>query len=92
MLASVSRDDLRLDATHLPAFKTGLVLMGPALVNGTTKDTGATPNVDVPSVLLTPVWVTAKNMGSTVVADKFVDKAALCAGAFATMCTSAGIS
>jgi hypothetical protein len=31
-------------------------------------------------------------MGSTVVADKFVDKAKLCAGAFAAMCTSAGIS
>src|SRR2546421_4634886 len=62
------------------------------LLNGTTKDTGATPNVDVPSVLLTPVWVTTKNMASTVVADKFVDKAQLCAGAYAAMCTSAGIS
>jgi D-xylose transport system substrate-binding protein len=62
------------------------------LLNGTTKDTGATPNVDVPSVLLTPVWVTAKNMASTVIADKFVDKAKLCAGAFAASCTSAGIS
>jgi D-xylose transport system substrate-binding protein len=64
----------------------------PALLNGTTKDTGATPNVDVASVLLTPVWVTAKNMGSTVVADKFVDKAQLCAGTYAALCTSAGIS
>ena len=63
-----------------------------SLLNGTTKDTGATPNVDVPSVLLTPVWVTAKNMASTVIADKFVDKAQLCAGAFAASCSSAGIS
>ena len=63
-----------------------------ALLNGKTTDTGVTPNVDVPSVLLTPVWVTTANMGSTVVADKFVDKAQLCAGAYATMCTSAGIS
>ena len=63
-----------------------------ALLNGKTTDTGATPNVDVPSVLLTPVWVTTKNMASTVVADKFVDKAQLCAGAYAAMCTSAGIS
>ncbi|TMK50769.1 MAG: sugar ABC transporter substrate-binding protein [Actinobacteria bacterium] len=63
-----------------------------ALLNGKTTDTGVTPNVDVPSVLLTPVWVTTANMGSTVVADKFVDKAQLCAGAFAAMCTSAGIS
>jgi D-xylose transport system substrate-binding protein len=63
-----------------------------ALVNGKTTDTGVTPNVDVPSVLLTPVWVTTKNMASTVVADKFVDQAKLCAGTFAAMCTSAGIS
>jgi D-xylose transport system substrate-binding protein len=63
-----------------------------SLLNGTTKDTGATPNVDVPSALLTPVWVTAKNMASTVIADKFVDKAQLCAGAFAASCSSAGIS
>jgi D-xylose transport system substrate-binding protein len=63
-----------------------------ALLNGKTSDTGATPNVDVPSTLLTPVWVTTANMNSTVVADKFVDKATLCAGAFAAMCTSAGIS
>jgi D-xylose transport system substrate-binding protein len=38
------------------------------------------------------VWVTAKNMASTVIADKFVDKALLCAGAFAATCSSAGIS
>ena len=63
-----------------------------ALLNGKTTDTGVTPNVDVPSVLLTPVWVTTKNMASTVVADKFVDQAKLCAGTFAAMCTSAGIS
>jgi D-xylose transport system substrate-binding protein len=62
------------------------------LLNGTTKDTGVTPNADVPSVLLTPVWVTAKNMASTVIADKFVDKAQLCTGTFAAACTSAGIS
>jgi len=63
-----------------------------ALLNGKTTDTGPTPNVDVSSVLLTPVWVTTANMGSTVVADKFVDKAKLCSGAIAAMCTSAGIS
>lgn len=63
-----------------------------ALLNGKTSDTGATPNVDVPSVLLTPVWVTSQNMATTVIADKFIDKTQLCAGAFAAMCTSAGIS
>jgi D-xylose transport system substrate-binding protein len=60
------------------------------LVNGTTKDT--TANVDVPSTLLTPVWVNAQNMASTVVADNFVKKSDLCQGAFATLCSGAGIS
>ncbi len=41
-----------------------------ALVNGSTKDTQA--NKDVPSVLLVPKWVTAGNMASTVVKDKWV--------------------
>ena len=62
------------------------------LVNGTTKDTMANPNVDVPSVLLTPTWVTTQNMNSTVVADKFVDKTALCAAPHTAACTTAGIS
>jgi D-xylose transport system substrate-binding protein len=62
------------------------------LVNGTTKDTMANPNVDVPSVLLTPTWVTTKNMNSTVVADKFIDKTMLCAAPHTAACTSAGIS
>ena len=63
-----------------------------ALVNGTTKDTGVTPNVDVPSVLLTPVWVTTQNMADTVLKDQFVKKSDLCTGSFAALCTSAGIS
>lgn len=61
-----------------------------ALVNGSTKDTAA--GVGVPSVLLTPVWVTATNMQSTVIADHAVPATQLCAGAYAAMCKSAGIS
>jgi D-xylose transport system substrate-binding protein len=61
-----------------------------ALVNGTTKDTKS--NVDVPSVLLKPTWVTPTNMNSTVVADKFVPASQLCSGKFASACTAAGIS
>ena len=60
------------------------------LVNGTVKDT--TANVNVPSVLLTPVWVTAANMNTTVIKDKFIPAATLCAGTFAAECTSAGIT
>jgi D-xylose transport system substrate-binding protein len=61
-----------------------------SLVNGSTADTSA--NVTVPSVLLSPEWVTTSNMSSTVIADKFVPASQLCAGSFATACTTAGIS
>src|SRR5579864_4067569 len=60
------------------------------LVNGSVKDT--TANVNVPSVLLTPVWVTAANMNATVIKDKFIPAATLCAGSFASECTTAGIT
>jgi D-xylose transport system substrate-binding protein len=61
-----------------------------SLVNGTTQDTKS--NVAVPSVLLTPKWVTTANMASTVVADKFVTVAQLCVGQYAQLCKTAGIS
>jgi D-xylose transport system substrate-binding protein len=60
-----------------------------ALVNGSTKD--STANTNVPSVLLTPVWVTTANMASTVVADLAVTKSTLCIAAVAAACTAAGI-
>ncbi len=61
-----------------------------SLLNGTTKDTQA--NVNVPSVLLTPTWVTTSNMNSTVIADKFVPASQLCAGKYKAACQAAGIS
>ena len=60
------------------------------LVNGTTKDTQA--NTDVPSVLMTPIWVTPANMNETVVKDGFVDTSKLCSGGLAAQCQAAGIS
>jgi D-xylose transport system substrate-binding protein len=60
------------------------------LVNGSTQDTKS--NTSVPSVLLTPEWVTASNMASTVVADKSVPASQLCAGTYASACKAAGIS
>jgi D-xylose transport system substrate-binding protein len=60
-----------------------------ALVNGETTD--SRQKKPVPSVLLTPLWVTAKNMAETVVKDGFVDAAKLCAGAAADACKTAGI-
>lgn len=60
------------------------------LVNGNTND--SQQNKDVPSVLLTPVWVTPSNMNETVVKDEFVDAGKLCAGKMADACKTAGIS
>jgi len=59
-----------------------------SLVNGTTNN----QQVDVPSVLLTPVSVTTANMNDTVVKDKFVSPSQLCAGSFASACKTAGIT
>jgi D-xylose transport system substrate-binding protein len=61
-----------------------------SLVNGTTEDT--TSHVAVPSVLLTPEWVTTSNMNATIIADKFVPASQLCAGSFAADCKAAGIT
>ena len=61
-----------------------------SLLNGTTTDPQT--KTEVPSVLLTPEWVTTANMNSTVIADKFVPASQLCAGKYAADCTAAGIS
>jgi len=60
------------------------------LVNGSTNDSKA--GTAVPSVLLTPKWVTTANMAATVVADQFVKTAQLCVGQYAADCKAAGIS
>jgi D-xylose transport system substrate-binding protein len=46
----------------------------------------------VPSVLLTPTWVTTSNMNSTVIADKFVPASQLCTAKYKSACQKAGIS
>jgi D-xylose transport system substrate-binding protein len=60
-----------------------------ALINGKTPDSQA--KIDVPSVLLTPLWVTSATMAKTVVKDGFVDAKKLCAGALAKACAAADI-
>jgi D-xylose transport system substrate-binding protein len=60
------------------------------LSNGTTKD--STANTDVPSVLLTPVWVTTQNMEATVVKDGAVKVSDLCVAAVAAACTANSIA
>ncbi len=61
-----------------------------SLANGTTVD--PTSGRKVKSSLLTPEWVTTKNMNSTVIADKFVPASQLCTGSYAADCTAAGIT
>jgi D-xylose transport system substrate-binding protein len=61
-----------------------------SLVNGSTQDT--TAKVSVPSVLLTPEWVTTANMNATIIKDNFVPATQLCTGTYAAECTAAGIT
>jgi D-xylose transport system substrate-binding protein len=60
------------------------------LVNATSVD--PTTHNSVPSVLLTPEWVTPANMNDTIVKDNFVPTAQLCSGKFAADCKAAGIT
>ena len=61
-----------------------------SLVNASTTD--PTTKTSVPSVLLTPEWVTPTNMKDTIVKDKFVPTSQLCSGKYAADCKAAGIS
>ena len=61
-----------------------------ALANGSVTDTQT--KTAVPSVLLTPKWVTPSNMASTVIADNFVSAKQLCAGSFASDCSANNIT
>ncbi len=61
-----------------------------SLLNATTTD--PTTKSSVPSVYLTPEWVTPANMKDTIVKDNFVPTAQLCAGKYKAACSKAGIS
>jgi D-xylose transport system substrate-binding protein len=61
-----------------------------SLVSRTSKDVNTGANV--PSILLTPEWVTPQNVNSTVIKDKFVPASQLCAGSFKADCAKYGIS
>jgi D-xylose transport system substrate-binding protein len=62
------------------------------LVNSTTSPPPGKPGSTQPASLLTPVWVTAANMQSTVIKDNFISASALCAAVGQSVCTAAGIS
>ncbi|HEX6538047.1 MAG TPA: substrate-binding domain-containing protein [Candidatus Dormibacteraeota bacterium] len=63
-----------------------------SLVNGTTSPPSGVTGSQQPATLLTPTWVTASNMNSTVIKDKFIDASALCSAVGASVCSAAGIS
>ena len=60
-------------------------------VNTGQKVTDPESKKDVPAKLLTPIAITKANV-KAVVDDGFVTKAELCTGAYAALCTAAGIS
>ena len=62
-----------------------------ALINGSTNNPNNN-NTPMPSVLLTPEWVTTANMNDTVIKDQFVPASQLCTSAYAAACQAAGIS
>ena len=64
----------------------------PASLTGGLTTTDTASHTAVPSVLLTPTWVTTANMNSTVIADRFVSAAQLCTGRYKAACKAAGIS
>jgi D-xylose transport system substrate-binding protein len=61
-----------------------------ALVNSTTKPASG-PGATEPASLLTPMWVDATNMASTVIKDGFVSGAALCSAVGAAVCAANNI-
>jgi len=61
-----------------------------ALLNGTTTDPKNSATTE-PAVLLVPLFVNAKNMEATVIADKAVSVSDLCGAVGQDVCTSAGI-
>ena len=62
-----------------------------ALVNGTTTDP-KNPATTEPAILLTPYWVNAANMASTVIKDNFVSAKDLCAAVGTSACAAASIT
>ena len=63
-----------------------------AVVNSTTSPAAGKPGSTQPASLLTPYWVDKTKVASTVVADQFVDKAALCQAVTQAVCTANGIT
>jgi D-xylose transport system substrate-binding protein len=63
-----------------------------ALVNSTTTPPKGVAGTAQPASLLTPVWVNAANMASTVISDKFISATTLCSAVGASVCSAAHIT
>jgi len=63
-----------------------------ALVNGTTSPPSGVTGTTQPAILLTPEWVNASNMNSTVIKDQFISASSLCTAVGASVCTANGIT
>lgn len=63
-----------------------------ALVNSTTTPPKGVTGSAQPASLLTPVWVNASNMASTVIKDKFISATTLCTAVGTSVCSAAGIT
>jgi len=62
------------------------------LVNSTTTPPKGVTGTAQPASLLTPEWVNASNMASTVIKDQFVSASTLCTAVGASVCSTAGIT
>src|ERR1041385_6885692 len=62
-----------------------------SLVNGTTSPPSNVSGTKQPASLLVPMWVDAKNMGDTVIKDKFVPASAPCSAVGASVCAANNI-
>lgn len=63
-----------------------------SLINATTSPSKGVAGHTQPASLLTPEWVTASNMASTVIKDQFISAPALCTAVGASLCTASGIT
>jgi D-xylose transport system substrate-binding protein len=63
-----------------------------ALVNSTTTPPKGVTGKTQPASLLTPVWVNASNMASTVIKDQFISASTLCTAVGTSVCSAAGIT
>jgi D-xylose transport system substrate-binding protein len=79
------------DAVALAAILRAGLTPPSALVNGTTTPPSGVAGTSQPASLLTPMWVNASNMASTVFKDNFVSASAVCTAVGASVCTANNI-